>query len=373
MHEITESILEAFGLVPSACRITPLGKGHIHDTYIVSSNLPLPGEYILQRINTDVFQDLHLLMSNLGLITSHIAEKNRKAGKEPKSNGIVYLSTNDAKNWYGNEAIGYWRMCWLIEEQHSYEEATTHEIAFEGGKAIAEFQSNLADLDPELIGDTIPRFHDLRMRVEQFDKSLTEASAERLKNAEHWIHFTKEHSAQYLELITQTAKWNVALRLTHNDTKFNNILFNKDGQATCLIDLDTVMKGYAWFDFGDALRTCASTAPEDEPDEGKIGFRIDIYEGFARGFVQEATSYLTDDEIGLLHQAPLYFTFMQGVRFLADYLNGDSYYKISYPDHNLIRARSQYLLMQRMLEVQDKMKVIVDRARQEKKVQGLEN
>lgn len=300
MDQLFKELLTAFGLDAETCQVQALGKGHIHDTYIVDQCGENHPPLILQCINTYVFKDVELLMKNMEIVTAHIAFKNRKTGKDPAKNGILLLENEEGKSWIGNEEVGYWRMFWYIEDQESYEVAENESIAFEGGKVVAEFQSLLKDLDPELIGDTIPRFHDLRGRMDQFNDALKSAGAERLKVAADLIQFSHDNSESVLELFELSENGDVPIRLTHNDTKFNNIMYAKDGTATCMIDLDTVMKGFSWFDFGDALRTCASIAPEDEADVKKIGFRIEVFEGFARGYVSGAADFITKDEISIL-------------------------------------------------------------------------
>jgi len=359
MEPLFKDLLTAFGLNSDACQVQPLGQGHIHDTFFVDQCGDNHPPIILQKINNYVFKDVELLSRNMELVTTHIAYKNRKAGKDPAKNGILLLEDEDSRSYIGNEEIGYWRMFWFIEGQKSFEVAENAEMAFEGGRVIAEFQSMLSDLDPEKVGDTIPRFHDLRGRMDQFNDSLKVASKERLEKAADFIEFSKDKAAANLELFDISEHGDVPVRLTHCDTKFNNILYGPEGKATCMIDLDTVMKGYSWFDFGDALRTCASIAPEDEEDVNKIGFRIEIFESFARGYIAGAAGFLTKDEVSVLHRAPIYFAYMQGLRFLTDYLNNDVYYKTEFPEHNFQRARAQYTLMERMLEQQERMSEII--------------
>ncbi|MCF8346255.1 MAG: aminoglycoside phosphotransferase family protein, partial [Bacteroidales bacterium] len=241
----------------------------------------------------------------------------------------------------------------------SYEVADNEMVAREGGKAIGGFQSMLTSLGMDGIADTIPGFHDLASRLQQFEAGLNGAVPDRLKEAGQLIQLTRKFAPAMLDLYTTSVAMKLPVRLSHNDVKFNNILFSKEGNATCLIDLDTVMKGYAWFDFGDALRTCASTAPEDEGDPENIGFRMDIFRAFAEGFLSEAKHYLTADEVSLLHRAPAVFAFMQGVRFLTDFLNRDVYYRTRSANHNLVRATAQFTLMQRMLEEEESMAEII--------------
>ncbi len=362
MKEIFRELLEAYGLAPGATEIRPLGKGHIHDTYHVDRSNDNAPPLILQRINNTVFKDVDLLMHNLELVSSHLAYKNRKAGFDPAKKGILLLEAEEGKSWIGNAESGLWRMFWYIQDQVSYDIAGNPEIAFQGGKAIAHFQSMLLDLPPEKIGDTIPGFHDLRIRIGQFEDAIKSAPKTRIELSEDLIRFSRDNYQEMTGLYNRSEKTNIPVRITHNDTKFNNILFSKSGEATCMIDLDTVMKGYSWFDFGDAMRTGACTSDEDEPDMEKIGFRMDIFEGFAKGYISEAASFLTAEEIGILHRAPALFAFMQGLRFLTDFLNSDVYYKTSKPEGNLIRAKGQYTLVQRIRENEDKMAEIIKMA-----------
>lgn len=362
MEPLFKDLLTAYGLDSGTARIQSLGSGHIHDTYLVDRSGSNDPPLVLQRMNQTVFSDIGLLMHNFELITAHIAYKNRKAGKDPAKSGLLLLEAEEGRSWIGNENSGYWRMFWFIEDQVTYDIAETAPIACEGGKAIAHFQSMLTDLDSDSIGDTIPHFHDLGKRMQQFENAIAGAGSQRLKKAGELIGFTREHFPSIMALYDLSEQKNFPRRLTHNDTKFNNILFSKGDSATCMIDLDTVMKGYSWFDFGDALRTCASSAPEDEADPSRIGFRLDIFREFASGFLSEANSYLAESEIAELHRAPAAFTFMQGLRFLTDYLNGDLYYKTESEEDNYRRTVAQYTMMQRMQEQEQEMATIIEQA-----------
>ena len=360
MDQLFTDILTAYGIHPPTTTVQPLGSGHIHDTYLIDRSVAGDPPLVLQRMNNTVFTDIELLMHNLELVTAHIAYKNRREGKDPAKTGLLLLEAEEGKSWIGNGESGHWRMFWFIEDQLIYDIAKTGGIAFEGGRAIARFQSMLIGLDPETIGDTIPRFHDLDFRMQQFEESLATAKQSRLQRADGLIRFTRQHYPGIRELYDLSERHGFPRRLIHNDTKFNNILFGGDGTATCMIDLDTVMKGYSWFDFGDALRTCAGTAPEDEEDTTRIGFRMDIFEQFTKGFLSEAHAFLAEREIAELHRAPAAFTFLQGLRFLTDYLNGDLYYKTGGEEDNYRRTLAQYTMMQRMLDQQEEMEGIIE-------------
>jgi aminoglycoside phosphotransferase (APT) family kinase protein len=362
MEQIFTDLLNAYGLNTGSARIKTIGSGYIHDTYLVDRSGSDDPPLVLQRMNQTVFKDIGQLMHNFELITTHIAYKNRKAGKDPAKSGLLPVEAEEGRSWIGNEDSGYWRMFWFIENQVTYEVAETGPIAYEGGRAIAHFQSLLTDMDSDSIGDAIPHFHNLGKRMQQFEDAIAGADSQRLKKAGELIGFTRDHFPLIMSLYDLSEQKNFARRLTHNDTKFNNILFNKDGTANCMIDLDTVMNGYSWFDFGDALRTCAGTAPEDEGDPSRIGFRMEIFREFARGFLSEAHGFLAESEITELHKAPKAFTFMQGLRFLTDYLNGDIYYKAESEEDNYRRAVAQYTMMQRMKERESEMAAIIEQA-----------
>lgn len=359
MEQVIEELLTAYGLDPASMKVSPMEQGHIHDTYLVEHREDPGPPLVLQKMNNYVFRDIPVLMKNMELVSEHIAFKNRKAGKDPAKHGILLLEAEGGKSYIGNDESGYWRMFWFIEDQKSYEIAENKKIAFEGGKAIAHFQSMLTDLDPEKMGDTIPGFHNLEARVSQLKSAIANASPERREKAAGMIRQAEEHLGPVAALYEASRQQDVPVRITHNDTKFNNILFSRDDTVTCMIDLDTVMKGYAWYDFADALRTCASLATEEETDMGKVGFDIGIYRAFAEGYLSEARAFLTEDEKGLLHVAPLAFAYIQAIRFLADYLNGDVYYKTSRKDQNLTRAENQFTLMHSMMDQQEAMKKII--------------
>jgi Ser/Thr protein kinase RdoA (MazF antagonist) len=359
MEQLIDELLIAYGLDPASMAVRPMGKGHIHDTYLVEhSNDPGP-PLMLQKMNNYVFRDIPVLMRNMELVSEHIAFKNRRAGKDPARNGILLLEAEGGKSYIGNDGSGYWRMFWFIEDQKTYEIAENEKIAFEGGKGIAHFQAMLTDLDPDKIGDTIPEFHHLDARVKQLRQAIENAPGDRLDKAGPMIELAEKHLPPVVALYEASGQGDVPVRITHNDTKFNNILFGNDDTVTCLIDLDTVMKGYAWFDFADALRTCASGASEEETDTGRVVFNIDIFRAFAKGYLSEAHTFLTEGEKALLHLAPPAFTYLQAIRFLADYLNGDVYYKTTRKDQNLARTENQFTLMRSILDQQAEMQQII--------------
>ncbi len=222
-------------------------------------------------------------------------------------------------------------------------------LAYEAGKAIGFFQAMLSDLESELV-DTIPDFHNIGFRISQYEQAKNSDTYGRVGLVSDDILFAEKRFSR-MKSYYQSLKENAIVRATHNDTKVNNVLFDRNNKAQCLIDLDTVMPGYVHFDYGDALRTMANTALEDERDLGKVHFNEDIYRAFTEGYLKEAGSFLSDDELALLPYSPIYLTFLIGLRFLTDHLNGDVYFRIHRRGHNLERARVQFRLVEEMEKV----------------------
>jgi hypothetical protein len=359
MSELFKELLISYGLIPDHYVVKNFGQGHIHETFLVDPiNMESP-PLILQRINTQVFKNVDMLMHNLELVCAHIAYKNRKSGLDPAKSGILLLEAEEGKSYIGSEKAGFWRMFWYIQKQQSFDIAPDTNIAYEGGRAISNFQSLLLDLGADLIKDTIPDFHNLRFRYSQFEEALGNAKKVKLEKASELIASSQMNFLRIVRILERSEEGNVPLRICHNDTKFNNILFNEEARATCMIDLDTVMKGYSWFDFGDALRTCASSADEEEKDLNNIELKMDVFKAFTEGYLSIAIGYLNKEEIDMLHLAPSYFSYMQGLRFLTDFLNGNFYYKTKFPDDNYFRAAAQYRLLEHMSKAENKMREIV--------------
>jgi hypothetical protein len=241
----------------------------------------------------------------------------------------------------------FWRVFSLIPDCYTYQKAQNRLQAYEAGKILGLFQFLLSDLKTKL-HEIIPGFHDLKLRLKQFDLSLKKDSHNRKIKAEQEIKFSRSVYEKLKPFLNILDNHQLPRRITHNDTKFNNILFNQNDQAISLIDLDTVMPGYVYYDFGDAIRTLANSAEEDEKDLTRVDFDKDIYAVFKEGYLETAKVFLTDIEKHWLTLSPIYMTFIIGLRFLTDYINGDSYFKIEYPDHNLIRAGCQFELIRKM-------------------------
>lgn len=327
-------------------KIAPYGEGHIHETYLIETENHCP-DYILQKINRNVFRDVPAMMRNIQAVTQHLRDKLLALpGHDPDRESLQLVLTRAGDSFYQDDQGNYWRVFIFIPGTVTYQNLPDKALAREAGRAVGNFQLLLSDLKKTL-EVTIPGFHNINFRIRQYAEAKRNDPAGRVDLVKEDLTFVENRfdrmMAYYADLNDQAE-----IRVTHNDTKLNNILFDRDHKALCLIDLDTVMPGFVHFDYGDALRTLANTAAEDERDLSKVKFNRKIYQGFTRGYLEAVESFLTDAERKLLPFAPIYLTFIIGLRFLTDYLNGDVYYRIHYPDHNLIRARVQFRLVSEM-------------------------
>ena len=331
------SIVRQFRIEGVPEQAVPFGGGHINDTFKVEMQTPGHPGYLLQRINHEVFPEVAKLMENIRAVTEHLKIKGGEQAVLtiiPANNGELFIRNND----------GYWRLFEFIEEGQSLEKAETPEQAYEAAFAFGKFMSNLVDYPVEQLHTTIPDFHDVSKRLIQFRVALREADPERGRKARPHILFVNENYEPVEKIWIDASEGEMPLRVTHNDTKFNNLLFNNEGKAVAVIDLDTVMPGYAFFDVGDALRTGVVTADEDETDLDKVVIDQAKYEAYLKGYLKATESILTEKERASLNHAGAYMAFIMGLRFLTDYLKGDVYYKTKYPEHNLDRAICQLQL-----------------------------
>ncbi|MFA4864545.1 MAG: aminoglycoside phosphotransferase family protein [Bacteroidales bacterium] len=339
-------VIEHFKLSDSPVSVSRWGEGHIHETYLVETGNHKP-DYILQKLNHFVFRNIPGMMENIEAVTRHIRSKlTGFQGHNPDIESLTLVYTKNDQSFYLDENEVYWRMYVFIPDTFSLQKITELPQAFEAGKAIGFFQAMLADLDTRLV-DTIPDFHNIDFRISQYEQAKSTDPAGRIARVPEDIRFVEQRFGQ-MKSYYASLKEKAVVRATHNDTKVNNVLFDRNNKAQCLIDLDTVMPGYVHFDYGDALRTIANTALEDERDLGKVHFNEDVYQAFTKGYLKEAGSFLNQHELELLLYAPIFLTFIIGLRFLTDYLNGDVYYRIHHPDHNLERARVQFKLVEEM-------------------------
>ncbi|NOY38343.1 MAG: aminoglycoside phosphotransferase family protein [Chlorobi bacterium] len=338
----------------------PYGSGHINDTFKIITKGSGINEYILQRINHYVFKDIPGLQHNIEYVTSHIRSKLEKIpGANPDRQTLTLINTRKGKTYFFHPETGYWRCYIFISNHKSYNRVSHASQAFEAGHTFGQFEKWLSDLDPALLTETIPGFHDMQLRLRQFSEALQSDSVNRAKDIPEEIAFVHSHGQDMTRIQRLGSEGKIPLRITHNDTKFNNVLLDEYDHGLCVIDLDTVMPGYIHYDFGDAIRTSANGADEDEQDLKKVTFRIDFFEAFAKGFLRETVAFLSEEEVRHLAFSAQVMTFIIGIRFLTDHLNGDIYFKIHRPNHNLQRARVQFQLIREMEKKRDRMEEII--------------
>lgn len=339
-------IIATFRTEGTVSAITPHGSGHIHDTFLVRNSSPSGHDYLLQRINNYVFKDVEALIENIVRITSFLRQKlEATSGADPDRETLTPIQTLNNKFYLQDQAGSYWRMFLFIGGTKTYDVVETPEQAFEGGKAFGRFQALLADLPGPPLHETIPNFHHVEKRLSDFNEAVRQDLVGRREKVEDEIALVERRAHEMGTILRLGREGKIPTRITHNDTKFNNVLLDQQGRAQCVIDLDTVMPGFAPYDFGDAIRTTANTAPEDEQDLQKIDVNLSLFEGYARGYLSEASAFLTETEIEYLAFGCKVMAYSQSVRFLTDYLNGDTYYKIHFPEHNLQRTRAQLQLL----------------------------
>jgi Ser/Thr protein kinase RdoA (MazF antagonist) len=342
-------IVSNFCIEGSIATIVPYGSGHINDTFHLKNTNPgLPG-YLLQRINHHVFENVPALMRNVQLVTDHLRDKlTRIPDSNPGKEVLTIIWTKDKQCFFCDEAGNYWRMYCFLKDTKSYDMVLTEQQAYEGGKAFGKFQLLLSDLDANLLSETIPGFHNISMRLDRLNKAVLLDPKGRVKDVLTELTFVVERANTMVAIMNLGKEGKLPLRIIHNDTKFNNILLDMDDHAQCVIDLDTVMPGYVAYDFGDAIRTIINTAPEDEEDLEKIGLSIPLFKAYAEGYLKNAVSFLSDMEVKSLSMGVLLIPYMQGVRFLTDYIEGDVYYKTHFAGHNLQRTRAQFQLLKKL-------------------------
>jgi len=332
--------------------------GHINESYFISTKSADHPGYFLQWINNNIFMNVEGLMDNICAVTEHLASK-LVENKELAFKVLEVIRSRDGKNFYLDPEGQYWRLYTFINNAHGYNVVENAQIAFEGGKAFGLFMSLLADLPADRLTDTIPDFHNLEKRLDTFNNSVAEDKANRVKVVAREIEFVKTRTEQMLTIPALIKSGKLPMRITHNDTKFNNILFDSSDHAMCIVDLDTVMPGSILFDFGDSIRTGANTANEDEKDLTKVDINLPIYEAYTRGFLKNTCSTLNEAEINNLAFSARFMTFIIGLRFLTDFIDGDTYFRTSYPDHNLVRTKVQFRLIEAMERNAERMHEIV--------------
>ena len=332
--------------------IAPLGNGLINDTFKVMVHGDDKPRYVLQRINNAVFTDVEMLQRNIETVTDHL-----------RSKGVLTLHflTAETGKTYVEEDGKFWRVMDYIPDSYTYE-AVRPEYACCAGRKFGEFEAQLTDLK-EPIGEIIPDFHNIEFRLHQLDEAIAANPVGRMADPEVQPYVQKIKAVADEMCIGERLyrEGKLPKRICHCDTKVNNMLFDKDGNVLCIIDLDTIMPSFIFSDFGDFLRSAANTGAEDDPDLDKVHFNMAIFEAFAQGYLEGAKSFLLPVEVEHLPYAAMLFPYMQAVRFFADYINGDTYYKIRYPEHNMVRTRAQWKLFEEAKAKSGEMAEIVKR------------
>lgn len=326
--------------------IVPLGQGLINDTYLVRTTESTP-DYVLQRINHHVFNDVDGMQRNIEYVTAHLRKKLISAGEEDIDRKVLeFISMKESSATYYCDGEDFWRVSRFIPDAETLQEVT-QATARHAGKAFGRFQYMLSDIDTDLT-ESIPDFHNMEFRLRQLDEAVAADRAGRLAELKDLLEEIDKRRALMCEPERMHREGLLPKRICHCDTKVNNMLFDSNGEVLCVIDLDTVMPSFVFSDFGDFLRTGACTTPEDEPDTSIIDFDMDIFRAFAEGYISEAGRFLTKEELDWLPNSTALFPYMQAVRFLTDYINGDTYYKTFYPEHNLVRTRAQLALLKKV-------------------------
>ena len=348
----------------SACRA--IDDGHINNTFkAIFMNNGKELHYLLQQINTAVFRDPERLMINVDLVTSFLRDKIIAAGGDPERETLYCKPCRDGKKYYTDEAGRVWRVYNFVNDSFAYNSIQDPEDFYKAGMAFGRFQNQLADFPIESLFETIPDFHNTARRYRNLMRSVEKNVSGRRSVCEKEIAFAAARKDETYVLVGKTEIGELPVRVTHNDTKLNNILFDsKTDEPVCVVDLDTVMPGLSLYDFGDAIRFGANTAAEDEKDLSKVSLDLELFEHYTHGYLSAAGESLTAAEIDLLPFAAKLMTLECGMRFLTDFIDGDVYFKTEYPEHNLIRCRTQFALVADMEEKTAQMNEIVQRCKE---------
>jgi Phosphotransferase enzyme family len=333
-----------------------LASGHINDTYLIATTKKT--FFVMQRINHGVFKDVPGLIANKVNVSLHLQKKlSYLPEAELKRRVLCFVNTKEGKSYYLDAKGNYWNMMIYIDHSLTFETVNNEEIAYEGGKLFGEFLNLTSDFDPAKLTEVIPKFHNMAFRYSQFEVALKNASAERIQKAQSYIQLVADlkEEMHILQNLKDTGK--IKLRVTHNDTKISNALFDLNKKGLCVIDTDTVMPGIVHYDFGDAIRTICNTAAEDEKNLDLVNFNLVYYKAYVKGFLEKMSSSLSEIEIKYLPLGAKSTIFIMALRFLTDFLNEDIYYKTEYPDHNFDRSKNQFKLIESLTEKYKEMEI----------------
>jgi hypothetical protein len=340
----------------------PYGNGHINDSYIITYNQAFGiKRYLLQRVNHTIFADVPGLMENIVRVTKHIRNKLEKQKADDISRKVLTVIPATGENsCYRDSEGNYWRMYIFIEKARTFDVPESLQQVYQAAKAFGDFQQMLIDFPQPPLKETIPDFHNALKRIENFENALRADVCNRNKNAKKEIEFLQRNKQIFYVLSEMIETGQIPIRITHNDTKANNILMDDDtGRGICVIDLDTVMPGSSLYDFGDIVRTCISPAEEDKRNLSLVTIEMPRFEAVLKGYLSAAGKLLNKAELENLILGGKYITLEQGMRFLTDYLNGDKYYKIHKEGHNLDRCRTQFKLVDSMNQREEEIMLLV--------------
>lgn len=350
------AIAAQFSIEGKPSAIKPLGEGFINDTYLIyvdGKNCP---SYILQRKNHVVFPDVPAMMDNIKRVTEFIKTK----VSDPLRETLTVIPATDGKLYFKDEDGNFWAVCLFIKGSKSYDRADTPELAFQGGLGLGTFHKLVSDFKEPLF-ETIKGFHNIRWRFQQWDEAIRRNAAGRVGSLGEEIGWIESRREKMLSFWEKFENGEIPTRVTHNDTKISNFLFDaQDGSLLCAIDLDTMMSSTMLNDTGDALRSYTNTGAEDDRDLDKVGMSMEMFKAYMKGYLSVMKDCLTPVEIENLAFSGLYITYEQVLRFLMDYIDGDSYYKTKYPEHNLVRTHAQYKLLTSMEEQFDEMNAFIN-------------
>ncbi len=360
------AVLEHFALNGRLISAEPYGSGHINDTLLVV--VEKEGEetavrrYILQRMKDSIFTAPSALMENVVNVTSFLRRKIEEEGGDPERETLNIVPTKDGASFWTDPDKNYWRVYHFIEGASCYDQVRNPEDFYQSALAFGRFQQMLSDYPAETLHETIPNFHNTPLRLADFGRAVAEDVCGRAGDVQQEIRFILDREQDTHILADMLKRGELPLRVTHNDTKLNNVMIDDaTGRGLCVIDLDTVMPGLAAHDYGDSIRFGASTAAEDEPDLSKVSLDLELFESYTRGFLKGCGGSLTEAEVRMLPMGAKMMTLECGMRFLADYLQGDVYFKTHRAGQNLDRCRTQLKLVKDMEEKWDQMSAVVDR------------
>jgi len=358
-----QAISQQFQIYGQILHAEPCKIGHINETYTATYDQGgVLVRYIHQRINRSVFCDPAAVMDNVVRVTRHLRHKLETSGaRQITRRALTVVPTRDGRSYYSDGNGECWRTFVCVERVQSFESVQSSAQAYEAGKAFGEFQAWLADLPGARLHETIPHFHDTRRRFAALLAAMEEDSHSRVQYARREIDFARAQEPWIGTLLDAHASGDIPERITHNDTKFNNVMLDwETGRAVCVVDLDTVMPGLVHYDFGDMVRTTTSPTLEDETDLSKVQMQMPMFQALARGYVEAARNFLTPAEKRYLAFAGRLIAFTIGIRFLTDYLMGDTYFRVHRPNHNLDRCRTQFRLVESIMSQEKARQEFVD-------------